>query len=104
MFWQKIGNSVSNRLFRDSVIAENQSLYFTFLPFQHLLKNMPDTLKRHYLLTCTRSSIHRNSMKSLNKTLPSFRPHGGSRHDLPEVYKDGVHNCAVNIRGDRGQW
>ena len=29
MFWQKIGNSVSDRLFRDSVIAENQCLYFT---------------------------------------------------------------------------
>ena len=31
MFWQKIGNSVSDRLFRDSVrdsvIAENQCLY-----------------------------------------------------------------------------
>ena len=27
MFWQKIGNSVSDRLFRDSVIAENQCFY-----------------------------------------------------------------------------
>ena len=31
MFWEKIGNSVSDRLFRvsvrDSVIAENQCLY-----------------------------------------------------------------------------
>ena len=27
MFWQKIGNSVSDRLFRDSVIAENRCLY-----------------------------------------------------------------------------
>ena len=27
MFWQKIGNSVSDRLFCDSVIAENQCLY-----------------------------------------------------------------------------
>ena len=27
MFWQKIGNSVSDRLFRNSVIAENQCLY-----------------------------------------------------------------------------
>ena len=32
MFWQKIGNSVSDRLFHDSVhdsvIAENQCLYY----------------------------------------------------------------------------
>ena len=27
MFWEKIGNSVSDRLFRDSVIVENQYLY-----------------------------------------------------------------------------
>ena len=27
MIWQKIGNSVSDGLFRDSVIAENQCLY-----------------------------------------------------------------------------
>ena len=27
MFWPKIGNSVSDRLFCDSVIAENQCLY-----------------------------------------------------------------------------
>ena len=27
MIWQKIGNSVSDRLFRDSVIAQNQCLY-----------------------------------------------------------------------------
>ena len=37
MFWQKIGNSVSDRLFRDSVrdsvIAENQCLYISFLLF-----------------------------------------------------------------------
>ena len=26
MFWQKIGNSVADRLFHDSVIAENQCL------------------------------------------------------------------------------
>ena len=31
MFWQKIGNSVSDRLFRDSVIAENQCLYYSNL-------------------------------------------------------------------------
>ena len=28
MFGQKIGNSVSDRLFRDSMIAENQCLYY----------------------------------------------------------------------------
>ena len=27
MFWQKIGNSISDRLFRDSVIVENKCLY-----------------------------------------------------------------------------
>ena len=28
MIWQKIGNSVSDEVFRDSVIAENQCLYW----------------------------------------------------------------------------
>ena len=30
MFWQKIGNSVSDRLFRDSMIVEDQCLYIFF--------------------------------------------------------------------------
>ena len=34
MFWQKIGNSVSDRLFRDSVIAEFQCLYLSHFPRQ----------------------------------------------------------------------
>ena len=37
MFWEKIGNSVSDRLFRvsvrDSVIAENQCLYIIKVNF-----------------------------------------------------------------------
>ena len=37
MFWEKIGNSVSDRLFRvsvrDSVIAENQCLYISIERF-----------------------------------------------------------------------
>ena len=31
MFWPKIGNSISDRLFRNSVIAENQCLYIMAL-------------------------------------------------------------------------
>ena len=40
MFWQKIGNSVSDRLFRDSVrdsvIAENQCLYYNIGVYMHV--------------------------------------------------------------------